>query len=83
MDEVLEKIETYLINLFSGQFGSAILNKQLENINETRESFTIDKANDLLRSIETKVLKDFYGDDTSRIVRDIKKTAGIKAKLQL
>lgn len=74
MSRELTLIESFLGNIFAEEFATAILNKQLHDIGESRESFDASKVDTLLAQIETKVLKTFYKEKSRDVIRQIKKS---------
>jgi len=69
----LQMIEEYLGSMFMPEFAKAIVVKQLQDIGETPETYNRGKLDRLLNQIGTKVLQSFKGDESTKIVRDIKR----------
>ena len=55
MAEDLEVIEAYLSEMFMPAFAKAVVDKQLGDIGETRETYDRTKLEGLLKRLETKV----------------------------
>ena len=70
----LEVIEEFLGHLFMPAFAKSIVNKQLQDLGETRETYTRNVMNRLLNNIETKVLLSFQGDNARNSVVQIRKS---------
>lgn len=75
MDPCLSILERHLGLIFVPGFAEAIIDKQLRDIGESRESFTREELDDLLDQVEKKVLRTFLkeksGDFLEMVRRDI------------
>lgn|GEM_PF-4560337 len=69
----LEIIEKYLAEMFMPEFARAVIEKQLGDLGESRETYSREILDKLLRRIEEKVLRSFKGDEARHIVLRIKK----------
>jgi len=72
--EDLAIIEEYLGELFMPEFARAVVDKQLSNIGESRETYNRSKLDMLLREIERRVLVSFKGDEAHTIVQHLKRS---------
>lgn len=73
MSRDLEIIEKYLGDMFMPDFAISIVNKQLQDLGYQREDYDRKILNRLLDQIEKKVLINFKGDESKKIVRELKR----------
>lgn len=69
----LEVIEKHLADMFMPEFARAVVDKQLADIGETRETYRRELLDLLLQRIEEKVLRSFKGKEAHYIVLSIKR----------
>ena len=73
MSRDLEIIEKYLGDMFMPDFAISIVNKQLQDLGYRREDYSRQILSQLLDQIEKKVLLNFKGDESKKVIRDIKR----------
>ena len=72
MDRSLEIVERHLGLLFVPTFATAIVDKQLSDIGESRESFSREELDTLLDQVEQKVLKTFLKEKSGQFITMIR-----------
>ena len=72
MEDDLAVIEAYLSEMFMPAFAKAVIDKQLGDIGETRETYDRTKLESLLKRLETKVFA-MKGPEATNITKKLRR----------